>query len=148
MAFGSKSHRRGPEILIVPLIDILLVLLIFLLTTTTFRQFPSVEISLPKSTSGEPAEPPEVVIISVTTSPPGIFLNRQMVSLDDLRFEFEAIAKADPETRLALNADKQAPFGVIMSIWQSARNAGLTKIQALTQEGVVSPGQAPPAAAP
>jgi biopolymer transport protein ExbD len=138
MAFGTRAPRRNPEILIVPLIDILLVVLIFLLATTTFRQFPTVEINLPKAAAGSPAEPPEILIVSVTTEPPAIFINREPVDLDELNLVFEDVARKNPEVRIALNADRDAPFGVIMRIWQEAQKAGLNRIQALTQEGVVT----------
>jgi biopolymer transport protein ExbD len=139
MAFGTRPARRNPEILIVPLIDILMVVLIFILATTTFRQFPSVTINLPKSGGNTPSSPPEVVIVSITTSPPAIFINRQLIDPAEIDLTFSELAQKNPELRIALNADRDAPFGVIMQVWQSAQKAGLTKIQALTQEAVVAP---------
>lgn len=139
MAFGAREKRRSPDILIVPLIDILLVILIFLLVTTSFRQFPTVEINLPRAENSAEKERPEVVILTVTTSPPAVFVNQQPTDLDELKFIFEDIARKNPDTRIALNADKNAPFGIVMRIWQEIKAAGLTKIQTLTQEGVISP---------
>lgn len=140
MAFGSPSRKRSPEILIVPLIDILLVVLIFLLVTTSFRQFPVVEINLPRAGDATSTEKPEVVIVSITTSPPAIYVNQNPTDLEDIKFILEDIARVNPDTRIALNADKDAPYGIVMRIWQSVQEAGLTKIQALTQEAVINPG--------
>jgi len=139
MPFGSKKRKKSPEILLVPLIDILLVVLIFILTQTTFRQFPVVEINLPRAGQNNSMEKPEVVIVSVTTSPPAIFLNNRPIEVESLELEFLTIAERNPETRIALNADKNAPFGIVMRIWQAVQSAGLSKIQTLAQEAVINP---------
>ncbi len=137
MAFGSPKPKRSPEILIVPLIDILLVVLIFLLVTTSFRKFPVVEINLPRAGESTSTEKPEVVVVSITTTPPAIYINQALTDIEDIKFVFEDIARKNPETRIALNADKDAPYGIVMRIWQSVQQAGLTKIQALTQEAII-----------
>jgi len=117
--------RRTPTVIIVSLIDIFAILLIFVIVTTTFkRQQPAVVIKLPESSTATPtAEAESLVNLSVT--PEGsVQLDGREVPLDSLTDEIKKIVAS--KQKLALNADKRAPFGVVIRVLDSLKEAGLT----------------------
>ena len=65
MKFRSRSTREDPEINFIPLIDVLLVILIFLMVTTTYSRFAELQINLPTAEAGQPPERPAQLDVAV-----------------------------------------------------------------------------------
>src|SRR6266853_2082105 len=109
----AVRKRRAPSIIIVSLVDILTILLIFFVVSTTFKKDqPEVQINLPESKTAttKPAEL-EHAIVSVDESDQ-VQLDGRAVDVDQL----EAAVRDLPETRkstLALQADRKASWGMI-----------------------------------
>lgn len=137
MRFAKPRRRQPPAIIVVALIDILIVLLIFLMVTTTFRQQPALRLALPESSqalkTGASETPPLVVSVTADGS---IYLgaDRLPVTLERLRHELSDRAAREPELKLALSADKTAPFGRIVSIMDATKEAGIKSVNAFTKE--------------
>lgn len=137
MRFLIRKRRQPPAIIIVALIDILIVLLIFLMVTTTFKQQPALKLALPESSqaqkTGANEEPPLVISIDST----GILrlgVDATPVTVDSLKEKLiEAVAKT-PELKLAISADKSAPFGQIVKVMDAAKAAKVKSINAFTKE--------------
>src|SRR5689334_24054722 len=110
MKFAVKK-RRAPSIIIVSLVDILTILLIFFVVSTTFkRDQPEVQINLPDSkTAANAAAELEHAIVSVNQNDE-VRLDGQIISVDELE---TAVRNLTPTRRstLALQADKKASFG-------------------------------------
>ena len=136
MRFITRKRRQAPAVIIVALIDILIVLLIFLVVTTTFKQQPALKLALPESSqalkNGATETPPVVVSITADGS---IFLgvDRLPVTIERLRSELAASVAKKPGTKLAISADKNAPFGQIVKIMDAAKEAGVTTVSAFTK---------------
>ena len=137
MRFHVRKRRQAPGVIIVALIDILIVLVIFLVVTTTFKQQPALKLALPESTqaqkSGAQDQPPLVVTVDPTGSlrlgPEG-----KPVTVERLKAELsDAVAKT-PELRLAISADKTAPFGQIVKIMDAAKESHVKVVSAFTKE--------------
>lgn len=132
MKFAVKK-RRAPSIIIVSLVDILTILLIFFVVSTTFkRDQPEVQINLPDSKTAKsvPAEM-EHAIVTVEASDE-IKLDGQVVAIEDL----ENAVRNLPPTRmssLALQADKKASFGTIVKVMDALKLAGVKNLPAFTQ---------------
>src|SRR5207248_5569606 len=115
MKFAVRK-RRAPSIIIVSLVDILTILLIFFVVSTTFKKDqPEVQINLPESKTATtaPAEL-EHAILTVNENDE-IKLDGQTVDIADL----ENAVRNLPDTRrtsLALQADKKASFGIIVKV--------------------------------
>ena len=137
MRFLIHKRRQPPAVIIVALIDILIVLLIFLMVTTTFKQQPALKLALPESSqalkNGASETPPMVVSITADGS---IFfgMDRLPVTLERLRSEMASRVAKAPETKLAISADKAAPFGQIVKIMDAAKEAGVKTVSAFTKE--------------
>ena len=68
MNFQRGRQKEEPEINLVPMIDVLLVILIFLMITTTYSKFSELEINLPQATADKPADNPNTIDVSVSAS--------------------------------------------------------------------------------
>jgi biopolymer transport protein ExbD len=133
MKFAVKK-RRAPSIIIVSLVDILTILLIFFVVSTTFKKDqPEVQINLPesKTAAAVPAEM-EHALITVDQNDE-IKLDGRAVSADDL----EGAVRELPATRkssLALQADKKASYGTIIKVMDALKLAGVKNLPAFTRE--------------
>jgi biopolymer transport protein ExbD len=132
MRFAHKK-RRAPSIIIVSLVDILVILLIFFVVSTTFRtDQPEVQINLPESKQGVnvPSEL-EHALVSVDQSDE-IKLDGRAIGIDEL----EGAVRDLPPTRkssLALQADRKASFGTIIKVMDALKLAGVKNLPAFTQ---------------
>jgi biopolymer transport protein ExbD len=134
MRFYTRK-RRAPSIIIVSLIDILAILLIFFIVTTTFRKnLPQLQINLPESKSAEqaPAEKDEPVVLSVKSADE-ISLDGKPVTLDLLADALKTVRAQAPARPIAMQADREAPFGVVVKVLDALKNAGIKNIPAFTQ---------------
>jgi len=127
--------RRMPSVIIVSLIDILAILLIFVIVTTTFkRDQPAVVINLPDSrtaTAAPAQSDPAILSISADQK---IFLDNKPVELSDLKQALIDMLAATPDRTLALNADKAAPFGFVVSVMDALKEANVKNVPAFTQQ--------------
>ena len=131
----AVRKRRAPSIIIVSLVDILTILLIFFVVSTTFkRDQPEVQINLPDSkTSTKGSSEQEHAVVSVNEVDE-VRLDGQVIGVDEL----EAAVRNLPPTRravLALQADKKASFGTIVKVMDALKLAGVKNLPAFTREG-------------
>jgi biopolymer transport protein ExbD len=127
--------RRAPSIIIVSLIDILAILLIFFIVTTTFRKNqPQLQINLPESRTAEqaPAENSEPAILRIKSASE-ITLDEKPVSLENLADALRTLRQQAPARPIAMQADREAPFGVVVRALDALRDAGIKNIPAFTQ---------------
>jgi len=126
--------RRMPAVIIVSLIDILAILLIFVIVTTTFkRDQPAVVINLPDSKTATAApNPADPAILSISKDEK-LFLDNKPVELSNLKQALEEMLAATPNRGLALNADKAAPFGVVVSVMDILKEANVRNVPAFTE---------------
>lgn len=131
----AVRKRRAPSIIIVSLVDILTILLIFFVVSTTFkRDQPEVQINLPDSkTSSKASSDVEHAVVSVNENDE-IRLDGQVVGIDELEASVRNLA-ATRRSTLALQADKKASFGTIVKIMDALKLAGVKNLPAFTREG-------------
>ncbi|HVF70997.1 MAG TPA: biopolymer transporter ExbD [Chthoniobacterales bacterium] len=130
----AVRKRRAPSIIIVSLVDILTILLIFFVVSTTFkRDQPEVQINLPDSkTSSKSSSELEHAVVSVNAEDE-IRLDGAVVPVETL----EESVRNLPATRrasLALQADKKASFGTIIKVMDALKLAGVKNLPAFTRE--------------
>jgi len=132
--FYSRK-RRMPSVIIVSLIDILAILLIFVIVTTTFkRDQPSVVINLPDSKTASAAPTQADPAILTISSDQKLFLDNKPVELADLKDALVQMLAANPNRPLALNADKAAPFGFVISVMDVLKEANVRTVPAFTEQ--------------
>ncbi|PZR74907.1 MAG: biopolymer transporter ExbD, partial [Chthoniobacterales bacterium] len=132
MQFAVRK-RRAPSIIIVSLVDILTILLIFFVVSTTFKKDqPEVQINLPESKTATktPAEL-EHSLVSVDDQDV-VKLNGHTVQIEELEPAVRELT--DPQkASLALQADKKASFGTIIKVMDALKLAGVRNLPAFTR---------------
>ena len=122
MRFLGRKHRKPPTIIIVALIDVLMVVLIFLVVTTTFKQQPAVKLALPESKQSErESTQTDNLILTVAKEPPHFYLGDKPVKAAALEAELKNRLTANPDLKLAIRADTDAPFGQIIKVTDAAK---------------------------
>ena len=127
--------RRAPSIIIVSLIDILAILLIFFIVTTTFQKNqPQLQINLPESKTAEqaPAENSQPLVLRIKSAEQ-ITLDEKPVTLESLSDALKTLREQAPARPIAMQADREAPFGVVVKALDALRDAGVKNIPAFTQ---------------
>lgn len=135
MRFYARK-RRSPMINIVSLLDIVVILLIFFIATTTFKKAqPQLEINLPESkTAAATAAPKDQPIVLAVKSGDAITLDDKPVTLDALEAALLAAIKAEPARPIAMQADREAPFGVVVKVLDALKGAGVKDVPAFTAD--------------
>jgi biopolymer transport protein ExbD len=128
-------HTEEPEINLIPFIDVLLVILIFLMLTTTYSKFTELQLRLPVADTEAQRDYPKEVIVAVSADGRYI-VNKEPVSgrsVDALSFALSGVAKAGKETVVIISADAAAAHQSVITVMEAARRAGLTQITFATQ---------------
>ncbi len=137
MRFLVRKRRQAPAVIIVALIDILIVLVIFLMVTTTFKQQPALKLALPESSQSLKSGANENAPLVVSVDANGNLRfgpDAKPVTADRLKEELLAAAARTPNPRVAISADKAAPFGQIIKVMDAAKEAKVKTINAFTKE--------------
>jgi biopolymer transport protein ExbD len=134
MNFKRGYHREAPEINLIPLIDVLLVILIFLMVTTTYARYSELKINLPTAAGEQSPQKPKTIQVAVDAL--GNYqINEKNVasSLDALTSEMGAISKGNADIVVVINADSKASHQSVINIMEAARRTGLARITFATQ---------------
>ena len=137
MRFFIRKRKQSPTVIIVALIDVLIVLLIFLIVTTTFKQQPSLRLALPESTQAQKSGANEAAPLMVSMDAQGNLRfgpDARPMTTDRFREELLALAANNPELKLAISADKAAPFGQIVKIIDATKEAKIKVVNAFMKE--------------
>lgn len=132
--------REEPEINLIPFIDVLLVVLIFLMLSTTYSKFTELQLKLPVADADAQRDYPKEVLVTVTSE--GAYtVNRVPVagrSLDVLAAALLDGAKAGKESVVIISADASARHQAVVTVMEAARRAGLTQITFATQSSTTA----------
>ena len=135
--------KQEPEINLIPFIDVLLVILIFLMLSTTYSKFTEMQLRLPVADVDAQRDYAKEVLVSVSAD--GQFsVNKQVVngrSVADLASALQEAAKAGPGSVLIIHADASAKHQSVIHVMEAARRAGLTQITFATVSP--TPGSTP-----
>ncbi|CAM4379347.1 biopolymer transporter ExbD [Comamonas aquatilis] len=128
-------HRDEPEINLIPFIDVLLVVLIFLMLSTTYSKFTELQLTLPVANAEQQRNRPKEIIVSVAAD--GRYaINKAAVqdrSVTVLTQALTTAAVAGLDSIVIISADAMAPHQSVVSVMEAARRAGLSQITFATQ---------------
>ncbi len=119
-------QRKSPVIPIVALVDILVIVLLFIVATTTFRQKKTqLQINLPQSAGLGASVPSEDSRKTLAiTKERKVILDGVPVEEGNLTAALKEIKLAQPNAKLELEADQDTPLGMLVKVWDSLKNAG------------------------
>lgn len=137
MNFHGSAHRDEPEINLIAFIDILLVVVIFLVLTTTYSKYTELKVNLPVADAEAPKQNPREVVVVVGAD--GRYaVNRRVLegsSVELLTVALQENADAGRETMVVISADAAAAHQSVINVMDAARRAGLVQITFATQQG-------------
>ena len=130
MNFQKGKKTDEFEINFIPLIDVLLVIIIFLVVSTTFARFSQLKINLPTAEANIADK--NLDYINVTISKDGQYtINQKLISsesIEDLTIKLREISAGNIDNPLVINADALASHQSVINVMEASRKAGLTKI--------------------
>lgn len=135
MNFQRGRNREEPEINLIPMIDVLLVILIFLMITTTYSKFAGLEINLPTADAQAPQEKPNEIDVVVTANG-NVLINKTAITggVEAIGVALRRAAEGTQEPVVIINADAKAAHQNVIDVMQAARNTGLSHISFATQQ--------------
>ncbi len=130
-AFNSQRRKRRAQINMTSLIDVMFLLLIFFMVSSTFRDHQGIDIALPESKTGTAQEQtPYTIAISAAGE---IYFADKQVDTAKLRTAMANVLAEDPAASLVLRADEEADFGVVVRVIDIAREVGGNQLVIPTQ---------------
>ena len=130
MNFQKGKKTDEFEINFIPLIDVLLVIIIFLVVSTTFARFSQLKINLPTAEANIADK--NLDYINVTISKDGQYtINQKSISaqtIEDLTIKLREISAGNIDNPLVINADALASHQSVINVMEASRQVGLTKI--------------------
>ena len=134
MSRGRMQFRHGardePEINLIPFIDVLLVILIFLMLSTTYSKFTEMQLRLPTADVDSQRDYPKEVIVAVSAD--GRYsINKKPVAdrnVDTVAAALGAAATGGKDSVVIISADASSPHQAVITVMEAARRAGLVQI--------------------
>ena len=130
-----RSSRDEPEINLIPFIDVLLVVLIFLMLSTTYSKFTELQIKLPLADAEQQRDYPKEVIVAVSSD--GRYMINQAAiegrSIEVLSAALFQAAKAGKDSVIIISADASATHQSVITVMEAARRSGFSQITFATQ---------------
>jgi len=133
-----RKHRiEDPEINLIPFIDVLLVVLIFLMLSTTYSKFTELQVNLPTAEADKPRERPAEIVVAVAGD--GRYaVNGRAVdgrSVEILTAALGAAAQTLKDPVIIVSADATAAHQSVINVLDAARRAGLARLTFAAQTG-------------
>ena len=130
MRFRRGAYREEPEINFIPMIDVLLVILIFLMVTTTYSRFAELQINLPTAEADKAPQRTDQIDVGVDAK--GTYsINKTIVSApnrDALAAELKRAASGMKDPVIVINADAEASHQSVIRIMEAAQSSGYGRI--------------------
>ncbi len=132
MQFRPKRFIK-PIINIAPLIDVLFLLLIFFMVTSTFIEQPNIKLELPSTQHAETSHTEKTVLMLARDGK--LYLKEKLIEANELEKTLRRVILDTGEEVLVLKADKFVPYGDVVDVMDVARGAGFKKVIAPTITG-------------
>ena len=135
MNFRRGRTREDPDINLIPLIDILIVVLIFLFLTTTYSRFSELQINLPEAGADKATDKPAILSVAVDAGGKYAVNGTPIVfgSTQNFAERLKEAAKGGKDPVIAISADAAATHQSVINVMESARLAGYNHISFTTQ---------------
>lgn len=126
MNFRPRKKSRGLIINITTLIDVMFLLLIFFMVTSTFKNQPAINLVLPRSaTASETVDTPAILFL---TAEGDVYLNDTLIDLVSLGARLKEMHDKSGEDRMVLRADEDATHGDVVKLIDIIKQSGFTRV--------------------
>ena len=144
MDFRKGRERDRPEVNLIAFIDVLLVILIFLMVSTTFSKVSALRVSLPTADPSQKQPQPELVRVAVDAEGRFAIDNRRVDARDaaSLALALKDAARGRADLMVEVHADALATHQSVVNVMEAARIAGMSRLNFATRGGKGGPGTA------
>jgi len=136
-----QAIRQDPDVNLTPLIDVVFLLLIFFMVSTTFKHEAEITLNLPQSTATKQQQEKQPIEISIDAQG-RFYINRQLLVNKKLETVIEALRKIIGKRKspaLIINADAQTPHQYVVTAMDAARNLGIVRLSMATRKRATTP---------
>lgn len=127
MRLGRRSHRQEEaQVDLTPMLDIVFIMLIFFIVTSTFVRESGIEVDKPQATNIVSQK--DVGIFIAVTADNDVYIDKKMVDIERVQAALEAMLLDKPESSLVIQADERAFSGTIIQVMDAAKGTGIEKI--------------------
>jgi biopolymer transport protein ExbD len=128
----KRPRRDDARIEITPLVDMVFLLLIFFMLSTTFIVTPGIKVNLPRSSAEKVTQEKKEVQV-VITEDNKVFVDRILVDVGELERRLVGVGQQDPQTLIIIKADAKALHGKVVEVMDIAKQSGLDRLAIATQ---------------
>nr|MEE4267305.1 biopolymer transporter ExbD [Candidatus Krumholzibacteria bacterium] len=126
MKFRPEKKSRGLIINVTSLIDVMFLLLIFFMVTSTFKNQPAINLVLPRSSTA--TETVETPVILYLTNAGQVYLNDTLMEPEALARELERLHTSTGDDRMVMSADQDADHGDVVHLIDTIKQSGFTRV--------------------
>jgi biopolymer transport protein ExbD len=145
--WSQKKRVRASSLDITPLVDMVFLLIIFFLLSTTFRVLPGVQVDLPAASSQKITQDRKDVVLAVNKAGE-VFIDTEPIDLSSLEARLRGLAQEDKERTVFIRGDRTTSFGSIVDLLGTLKKTGLHRIAIITHPKKDDSGTPKPIEAP
>jgi biopolymer transport protein ExbD len=135
MQFVQNKRRTPPAVIIVSLVDVLMVVLIFLVVSTTFKDSQAfIELATSNNSDGQLGGNAKPLVVVIPRDADHVLLAGEKIKIEKLDSELKKRVAAEPNLSLSIEADGKADFEAIVAVRDAAKSAGVKNLNAFVQE--------------
>lgn len=127
-----RGHSEGTGLMLTPLIDIMFLITIFFVLTSSYSQQPALEVNLPQASSGKPALTREITVVLEADGT--IKVSGQAVTLDSLAGFLQQTAGGEKPPTVLLMGDQSIPYGLLIQVMDRIRLLGWDNLSLVTKK--------------
>ena len=144
IVIASPRSKKRARIEIIPLIDIVFFLLAtFVMVSLSMVRNQGIAVHLPRAATGAPQEHTETTTLSISAEG-AVYFNKEPVDAPGLETALRQLLTKDNDPRVVINGDAKAEFGTAISVLDTARRLGITKVAIQTQPAAATVASATP----
>jgi biopolymer transport protein ExbD len=122
--------NQDDDVNVTPLLDIVFIMLIFFIVTSTFIKEPGIDIQRTQTVTLEDQQPAVLVAISQNDE---IYINKQQVDLSEVRFRVEELRRETPKGNAVIQADAGSRSELLLDVLQQVKDAGISDVAISTE---------------
>ena len=127
----SRATEEENEIDLTPMLDVVFIMLIFFIVTTSFVKEAGIEVNQPSAQTTQSQDKNNILI---AISPEGeVWLDKQVIDIRAIRANVERLRAASPESAVVIQADEQARTGILVKVMDQVRMAGVENVAIAAQ---------------
>lgn len=128
--FTQKINNEDSEINLTPMLDVVFIMLIFFIVTTSFVKEAGIEVNRPSAATSQ--QKTEANILIAIRNSNEIWIDKRMVDLRAVRANIERLKATNSQNSIVIQADKEAKTGTLVKVMDQVRLAGITNISVST----------------